>query len=164
MPLQFNLGTYVEGGDDKKCVCIHSYMYMDAFSNRVHIIIYVHVYTCTYNVYSLLRHTCTCTCVYILGNKLHGINTLCDSAAQPVSVGWGSKSTQFHGSRGKQSAKESPVTEVSPALPWDDLQPRISWRGDGEFFVCSCVEPSTGKEGCCCEADNPHIYSYELID
>ena len=63
-----------------------------------------------------------------------------------MTVGWGQKSTQFHGSAGKQSAKEDPIRDIGPALPWDDLQPQVSWRGDGEYFVCSCVEPATGWE------------------
>ena len=64
--------------------------------------------------------------------------------AKPVNVGWGHKSTQFHGSAGKHSAKEQPVRDAGPALTWDDLRPRVSWRGDGEYFVCSCIEPASG--------------------
>ena len=30
-------------------------------------------------------------------------------------------------------------------MPWDDRKPRISWKGDGEYFVCSSIEPNTGK-------------------
>ena len=64
-----------------------------------------------------------------------------------MALGWGQKATQFHGSLGKQSAKEAPRTEVGPAVPWDDLQPRVSWRGDGEYFVCSSVDSKTGGRG-----------------
>lgn len=34
--------------------------------------------------------------------------------------------------------------EVSPALPWDDHKPRVSWRGDGQYFAVSAVCPETG--------------------
>uniref|UniRef100_A0A8C1ISS1 Elongator complex protein 1 n=1 Tax=Cyprinus carpio TaxID=7962 RepID=A0A8C1ISS1_CYPCA len=54
-----------------------------------------------------------------------------------ITVGWGKKETQFHGSEGKQA-------EVQPALPWDDRKPRITWRGDGQFFAVSTVCPQTG--------------------
>ena len=31
-----------------------------------------------------------------------------------------------------------------PAASWDDKMPRISWRGDGQFFVVSTIHPQTG--------------------
>lgn len=31
-----------------------------------------------------------------------------------------------------------------PAASWDDKVPRISWRGDGQFFVVSTIHPQTG--------------------
>ena len=31
-----------------------------------------------------------------------------------------------------------------PAASWDDKMPRISWRGDGQFFVVSTIYPQTG--------------------
>ncbi|XP_066576528.1 elongator complex protein 1 isoform X2 [Amia ocellicauda] len=60
-----------------------------------------------------------------------------------ITVGWGKKETQFHGSEGKQAAKQK-TTDVLPALPWDDHRPRITWRGDGQFFAVSAVCPETG--------------------
>ncbi|KTG06138.1 hypothetical protein cypCar_00036051, partial [Cyprinus carpio] len=60
-----------------------------------------------------------------------------------ITVGWGKKETQFHGSEGKQAAQRK-ATEVQPALPWDDRKPRITWRGDGQFFAVSTVCPQTG--------------------
>ncbi|XP_056022733.1 putative elongator complex protein 1 [Ostrea edulis] len=63
-------------------------------------------------------------------------------AAQFVNVGWGKKETQFHGSIGKEAAKQK-KEEVHAALPWDDKQPRISWRGDGQCFVVSSICPIT---------------------
>ncbi|CAI8000184.1 Elongator complex protein 1 [Geodia barretti] len=64
--------------------------------------------------------------------------------AEPVTVGWGRKSTQFHGSAGKQSAREMLVQESGSAHPWDDLRPRVSWPEEGEYFACSCIDPASG--------------------
>uniref|UniRef100_A0A673HDE3 Elongator complex protein 1 n=1 Tax=Sinocyclocheilus rhinocerous TaxID=307959 RepID=A0A673HDE3_9TELE len=62
-----------------------------------------------------------------------------------ITVGWGKKETQFHGSEGKQAAHSHTLSqEVQPALPWDDRKPRITWRGDGQFFAVSAVCPQTG--------------------
>ncbi|KAG8958698.1 hypothetical protein FRC03_008908 [Tulasnella sp. 419] len=63
---------------------------------------------------------------------------------ESVNVGWGSKSTQFHGSLGKQAAAAS-TEQASKAAsggssPDDDTIPRISWRGDGAFFVVSSLD------------------------
>ncbi|KAJ8262094.1 hypothetical protein GJAV_G00162110 [Gymnothorax javanicus] len=60
-----------------------------------------------------------------------------------ITVGWGKKETQFHGSEGKQAAQRKTV-EIQPAVPWDDRRPRISWRGDGQLFAVSAVCPQTG--------------------
>ncbi|XP_036407119.1 elongator complex protein 1 [Megalops cyprinoides] len=60
-----------------------------------------------------------------------------------ITVGWGKKETQFHGSEGKQAAQRK-TTEVQPAMAWDDRRPRITWRGDGQFFAVSSVCPQTG--------------------
>ncbi|KAG8994650.1 hypothetical protein FRB94_009752 [Tulasnella sp. JGI-2019a] len=63
---------------------------------------------------------------------------------QGVNVGWGSKETQFHGSQGKTAAAASTDQAASAAKggssPDDDHRPRISWRGDGAFFVVSSIE------------------------
>nr|XP_022331417.1 putative elongator complex protein 1 [Crassostrea virginica]XP_022331418.1 putative elongator complex protein 1 [Crassostrea virginica] len=64
-------------------------------------------------------------------------------AEEFVNVGWGKKETQFHGSIGKEAAKQKSEV-VQAALPWDDQQPRISWRGDGQCFVVSSICPNTG--------------------
>jgi elongator complex protein 1 len=62
----------------------------------------------------------------------------------PINVGWGSKQTQFHGSLGK-SAAQTPSTSLDHigSSPDDDQAPRISWRGDGSFFVVSSLSPET---------------------
>lgn len=85
---------------------------------------------------------------------------------KPVDVGWGAQTTQFHGSIGK-SGREAvaglpAATKLSTAgidgdtattaknssafdfvVP-DDTTYRISWRGDGAFFVISCIYESQG--------------------
>ncbi|XP_071964263.1 elongator complex protein 1-like [Antedon mediterranea] len=62
---------------------------------------------------------------------------------KPVTVGWGKKETQFHGSMGKQAATLKPEA-VTQSTEWDDAKIRICWRGDGQFFVVSCISPVTG--------------------
>ncbi|CAN8005373.1 unnamed protein product, partial [Ixodes hexagonus] len=62
----------------------------------------------------------------------------------PITAGWGSKETQFHGSEGKQAAKVE-MKPPDPAFPWDDRQPRVSWRGDGQYFVTSSIDPTRGN-------------------
>ncbi|KAM9330548.1 elongator complex protein 1 [Gastrophryne carolinensis] len=60
-----------------------------------------------------------------------------------ITVGWGKKETQFHGSEGKQAAQKK-VMNVQPALHWDDHKPRVTWRGDGQLFAVSTICPQTG--------------------
>ncbi|XP_072167241.1 putative elongator complex protein 1 [Diadema setosum] len=61
----------------------------------------------------------------------------------PITVGWGKKETQFHGSEGKQAAMRQ-AENAKPALAWDDRKIRISWRGDGECFVVGSINSVTG--------------------
>lgn len=58
----------------------------------------------------------------------------------PINVGWGSKTTQFHGSLGKQAAKAPTVPGRSTSTPDDDSRPRISWRGDAKYFSVSLLQ------------------------
>ncbi|KAL3973448.1 hypothetical protein ACER0C_024655 [Sarotherodon galilaeus] len=60
-----------------------------------------------------------------------------------ITVGWGKKETQFHGSEGKQAAQRK-IQEVQPAVSWDDRRPRVTWRGDGQLFAVSAICPQTG--------------------
>ncbi|XP_044161324.1 elongator complex protein 1 isoform X1 [Bufo gargarizans] len=60
-----------------------------------------------------------------------------------ITVGWGKKETQFHGSEGKQAARQR-LTSVQPAMPWDDRKPRVTWREDGQLFAVSAICPETG--------------------
>ncbi|KAI9206900.1 IKI3 family-domain-containing protein [Polychytrium aggregatum] len=64
--------------------------------------------------------------------------------AAPVSVGWGKKETQFHGSEGKAAAQRKAPSAVALS-PDDTHAPRVAWRGDGQYFVCSSVDPSGDK-------------------
>ena len=59
-----------------------------------------------------------------------------------VTIGWGKKETQFHGSEGKQAAlshlKKQGDTEIGGVK--ENNEPietgiEISWRGDGSYFV-----------------------------
>ncbi|XP_007950138.1 elongator complex protein 1 [Orycteropus afer afer] len=59
-----------------------------------------------------------------------------------ITVGWGRKETQFHGSEGRQAAFQMQMPHS--ALPWDDHSPQVTWRGDGQFFAVSVVCPETG--------------------
>ncbi|KAF9529755.1 Elongator complex protein 1 [Crepidotus variabilis] len=58
----------------------------------------------------------------------------------PINVGWGSKQTQFHGSLGKAAAQATNTVQAGTS-PDDDSMPRISWRGDGAYFVVSSLSP-----------------------
>ncbi|KAK2848777.1 hypothetical protein Q5P01_008611 [Channa striata] len=60
-----------------------------------------------------------------------------------ITVGWGKKETQFHGSEGKQAAQRK-IQGLQPAADWDDHRPRVTWRGDGQLFAVSAVCPHTG--------------------
>ncbi|KAE9404784.1 IKI3-domain-containing protein [Gymnopus androsaceus JB14] len=60
----------------------------------------------------------------------------------PINVGWGSKQTQFHGSVGKAAAQASTSNVLIGSSPDEDNAPRISWRGDGAYFVVSSITTS----------------------
>jgi elongator complex protein 1 len=62
----------------------------------------------------------------------------------PVSVGWGKKETQFHGSVGKQAAKEKVNISDFTVSKDEDHLPKVSWRGDGSYLVISIINPLTG--------------------
>ncbi|KAI1301550.1 Elongator complex protein 1 [Halotydeus destructor] len=61
-------------------------------------------------------------------------------SGKAVNVGWGSKSTQFHGSEGKTAAKAK--TEIQELSQSDDKQVRISWKSDGDYFAVSSIDSS----------------------
>ena len=72
------------------------------------------------------------------------LHTASFGADAPVSVGWGTRTTQFHGSMGKTAA--AAAAQADPlAVPWlrshaDDGRVRIRWRGDGAWLAVSSVE------------------------
>ncbi|GAA6006180.1 hypothetical protein JCM11491_002062 [Sporobolomyces phaffii] len=73
------------------------------------------------------------------------LRTASFGADAPVSVGWGAKSTQFHGSLGKTAAAQSVAND--PLLtrerllgPVDTGRIRIRWRGDASWFAVSSIE------------------------
>ncbi|CAH0588039.1 unnamed protein product [Chrysodeixis includens] len=53
---------------------------------------------------------------------------------QFITVGWGKKETQFHGSAGKQAAKVKNEVTVDPEIENDNTI-KISWRGDGNLYA-----------------------------
>ena len=59
---------------------------------------------------------------------------------QLVNVGWGSKTTQFHGSAGKKAALE-PVNTTPTRLrsDRDDDRSHLVWRDDGDLFAVSFI-------------------------
>ncbi|CCM05755.1 uncharacterized protein FIBRA_07987 [Fibroporia radiculosa] len=59
----------------------------------------------------------------------------------PIALGWGAKHTQFHGSLGKGAAQAALDLSEVGSSPDDDGKPRVSWRGDGAFFVVSTIFP-----------------------
>jgi len=65
--------------------------------------------------------------------------------AAGISLGWGRKETQFHGSEGKSSAQKKVDTSVFTLSDYDDdLKPRVSWCGDGNMFCCSIIDQNKG--------------------
>ena len=123
--------------------------------------------------------------------KVKELNWCLLPLAKPITVGWGKKETQFHGSEGKQAAVKkqevcsSKLVEckeknlifkdrnrtsfkwdqmknlfsgfcefdlisiqfqsADAAFAWDDQKPRITWRGDGQYFVVSSINPTSGE-------------------
>lgn len=69
----------------------------------------------------------------------HNLNNEAFGDEEFVNVGWGKKETQFHGTEGKQAAKQKAADIVIDNAT--DLDTRISivWRGDGEYFTVSFV-------------------------
>lgn len=57
-----------------------------------------------------------------------------------VNVGWGKKTTQFHGSEGKGAALEPTLPPKVLLSEWDDRRTRVCWKGDGQHFAISYLE------------------------
>ena len=67
------------------------------------------------------------------------------SSVAPVTVGWGRKETQFHGSAGKAAAAAALQTPAAEPDQEDDGRPRVTWRGDGQMLAVSVLCPQTGQ-------------------
>ncbi|KAJ1724334.1 putative elongator complex protein 1 [Coemansia erecta] len=65
---------------------------------------------------------------------------------QHVAVGWGTKATQYHGKAGKAAALEDTKIDTAGLSADDDFQVRVSWRGDGDFFAVTLLDPAAGRE------------------
>ncbi|KAJ8015545.1 hypothetical protein DPEC_G00027240 [Dallia pectoralis] len=84
-----------------------------------------------------------------------------------ITVGWGKKETQFHGSEGKQAAQKK-TTAMQPSVPWDDRRPRVTWRGDGQLFAVGVICPQTGarkvrvwNRECCLQSTSEPVNGLE---
>ncbi|OWZ30446.1 elongator complex protein 1, partial [Cryptococcus neoformans AD2-60a] len=64
-----------------------------------------------------------------------------------INVGWGSKSTQFHGSLGKSAARQPTDSARPVSHPTDHGLPVISFRGDASFFAVSSLDPYPDGSG-----------------
>ncbi|KAG6444956.1 hypothetical protein O3G_MSEX003635 [Manduca sexta] len=53
---------------------------------------------------------------------------------QFITVGWGKKETQFHGSEGKQAAKLQREVSADPNASSDN-KVKLTWRGDGSLYA-----------------------------
>jgi elongator complex protein 1 len=62
-----------------------------------------------------------------------------DNIDKFINVGWGSKSTQFHGSAGKAS-REIVAPTLHHSHPTDDGLPIITFRGDAAYFAISSLD------------------------
>lgn len=56
-----------------------------------------------------------------------------------ITVGWGKKETQFHGTEGNQAAKQKLDMGIEVNANECDRKISIVWRGDGEYFAVSFV-------------------------
>ncbi|XP_047028993.1 putative elongator complex protein 1 [Helicoverpa zea] len=68
-------------------------------------------------------------------DPIHEINLFNEEFGEKqfITVGWGKKETQFHGSAGKQAAKLKNEVVADPTV--DDDAVKISWRGDGNLYA-----------------------------
>ena len=57
-----------------------------------------------------------------------------------VTVGWGKKETQFHGSEGKDAAKRKETITVPDNLDDMDKSLQITWRSDGQYFAIGFLD------------------------
>ncbi|KAH8872242.1 Elongator complex protein 1 [Schistosoma japonicum] len=82
--------------------------------------------------------------IYILSSTLETISRFSlhekgFGSALSVSLGWGKKETQFHGSEGKEAALTKPILPVLNTQ-YDDGRFEIAWRDDGLYFAVSWID------------------------
>lgn len=64
-----------------------------------------------------------------------------------ITVGWGKKETQFHGSVGKQAAlSKVQIKEQRLEDDGDDGRIRVSWRNDSAYFAISFLQATTHRQ------------------
>ncbi|CAD5114953.1 DgyrCDS3987 [Dimorphilus gyrociliatus] len=72
------------------------------------------------------------------------INSESEGEGQLITVGWGKKATQFHGSEGKQAATAK--LELEGGLrSTDNSTSQISWKANGEMFALSCFNKELNR-------------------
>ncbi len=62
-----------------------------------------------------------------------------------ISIGWGRKETQFHGTAGKAAALAQQQIKQEPVAMSEDWLAKVSWRGDGAYFAVSHVDSGAGR-------------------
>lgn len=75
-----------------------------------------------YTLSQLLESNQIGRCIRVVITELSSLLSL--HVAEFVTVGWGKKETQFHGSEGKQAATKKEVVELG-VMRTDDRKPRI---------------------------------------
>ncbi|XP_023297838.2 putative elongator complex protein 1 [Lucilia cuprina] len=122
--LQVNEGTFCDVGIE--CMSWSPDQEVVVFVTKHHNVV---VMTCTYD--PLAEHSLS--------------DENAEAEGEFVNVGWGKKETQFHGSEGKQAAKQNldDGTKVNvEELPQDI---HVDWRADGAYFVVSYVSSAKGR-------------------
>lgn len=61
-----------------------------------------------------------------------------------ISIGWGKKETQFHGTLGKAAAIAVAQVKMEP-IEGDSGDAKISWRADGNYFAVSILDEGAGR-------------------
>lgn len=61
-----------------------------------------------------------------------------------ISIGWGKKETQFHGTLGKSAAITVAQIKME-RVEGDEGNARISWRADGNYFAVSTLDSGAGR-------------------
>jgi elongator complex protein 1 len=61
-----------------------------------------------------------------------------------ISIGWGKKETQFHGTLGKSAAISVAQIKME-RVEGDEGDARISWRADGNYFAISTLDTDAGR-------------------